>query len=240
MHTKQQILEEIKRTARENGGVPVGRERFGKETGITQYECNKHWSTFGDAQREAGFAPNTFLKAGHEETFLLESLVALMRDLGRFPTGADLILRRNKDSKFPDPTSIHRRLGNKKDLATKLSDYAGQKGYSDIVEMCNSVVGISLESKDSDNRDIGIGEVYLFKSGRYYKIGKTNDTVRRGNELRVQLAEVPNLIHSIRTDDPSGVEAYWHKRFEAKRMNGEWFNLNSADIKAFRRWRRIC
>ena len=84
-----------------------------------------------------------------------------------------------------------------------------------------------------------VGEVYLFKSGHYYKIGKTNDTVRRGSELRIQLPETVRLIHSIKTDDPSGIEAYWHKRFEAKRKNGEWFDLSSAEIKAFKRWRRI-
>jgi len=47
------------------------------------------------------------------------------------------------------------------------------------------------------------------------------------------------MIHSIKTDDPSGVETYWHKRFDTKRLNGEWFDLNSADIKAFKRWQRI-
>jgi hypothetical protein len=36
-----------------------------------------------------------------------------------------------------------------------------------------------------------------------------------------------------------GVEAYWHRRFQDKRMRGEWFRLNPADIKTFRRRRRI-
>ena len=55
-------------------------------------------------------------------------------------------------------------------------------------------------------------------------MSKTNDTVRRGKELRIQLPEKCILIHSIKTDDPSGIETYWHGRFEEKRLNGEWFN----------------
>ena len=80
-----------------------------------------------------------------------------------------------------------------------------------------------------------IGFVYLIKSGRFYKIGKTNAAGRREYELAIQLPEKAKRIHVIRTDDPSGIEAYWHKRFEAKRKNGEWFELNAADVAVFKR-----
>ncbi len=238
MHTKQQILEEIKRTAKENGGVPLGKGRFKDETGINEYECLKFWPNFGEAQREAGFEPNT-LQAAHDIEFLRERVVALMREIGRLPTNADLIGKRNRDSSFPSPGSF-KRFGNKKEMAEKISEYAEQKGYADIIKMCVPAIERPIKTQ-GDDIESGVisGEVYLFKSGRYYKIGKTNDTVRRGTELRIQLPEKLDLIHSIKTDDPSGIENYWHKRFEPKRMNGEWFDLSSTDIKAFKRWRRI-
>ncbi len=44
--TKQNILEAIQRTAKENGGVPLGRERFEKETGIKPYDFGKYWAKF--------------------------------------------------------------------------------------------------------------------------------------------------------------------------------------------------
>ena len=116
----------------------------------------------------------------------------------------------------------------------------GKADYNDIVAFCEPILEDSNEEEILDDSDATqIGEVYLFKSGHYYKIGKTNDTVRRGSELRIQLPEKCTLIHSIKTDDPSGIEAYWHKRFETKRMNGEWFDLSPAQVKAFKLWRRI-
>jgi hypothetical protein len=51
-----------------------------------------------------------------------------------------------------------------------------------------------------------VGYVYLAKSGRHYKIGQTNDLVRRTNELRIQLPERISLVHQISTDDPVGIE----------------------------------
>lgn len=53
---KQHILNEIRRTAKANGGDPLGRERFLTDTGIKQSDWyGKYWIRWGDAVREAGF-----------------------------------------------------------------------------------------------------------------------------------------------------------------------------------------
>lgn len=238
MRTKQDIIEAIRRAAKENGGKPLGVDRFEKEIGINRYDWGRYWARFGDAQKEAGFEPNQ-LQGAHVDEFLIEKIISLARKLGKFPTYGEIEVERRNDGELPTIKAF-RRLGTKEQLAEKVIEYCKNKsGYDDIIELSKSVLGKSNKKENGDGANSRIGEVYLFKSGRYYKIGKTNDTVRRGNELRIQLPEKIDLIHSIKTDDPSGVEAYWHRRFKVKRMQGEWFDLNSIDIKAFKCWRRI-
>lgn len=238
MQTKQQILEEIRRTAKENDGKPLGTATFEKETGIGPFEWGRYWARFGDAVQEAGFKRNEPWRRKPDE-FLIEKMIVKIRKFGRYPVLNELRIEGDSDPDFPYH-AIKKR--GQEFVVRKIVEYCGNKGgYDDILTACKSIIErFDKKEKFDDTRNNDrIGEVYLFKSGRYYKIGKTFDTVRRGKEIRIQLPEKLNLIHSIKTDDPSGVEVYWDKRFESKRMEGEWFNLDPSDIRAFKRWRKI-
>jgi hypothetical protein len=238
MHTKEEILDEIKRTATENEGTPLGAARFQKETGISSYEWGRFWARFGDAVRAAGLEPNQFNGPLPDQLFITK-IIGLSRKLGKFPTFRDFHVEKTDDPELPDKKSFQR-FGTKEKIALKVAEYCKtQGGCDDVIEMCAAIIKkagtIEAEAAGTDS----VGEVYLAKSGRYYKIGKTNDTVRRGSELRIQLPEKIELVHAIKTDDPSGIEAYWHERFKSTRKGGEWFDLTSRDVKAFKRWKRI-
>jgi hypothetical protein len=233
---KSEILELIVRTAKDNGGVPLGSARFGSETGIKETDwCGKYWARWGDALTEAGFSPNAFQQAYNAE-FMMEKLAMLARELGKFPTSREIQLRTRFDKTFPNKKTFQR-LGSKAKLAETLARFcANRGGYEDVCEICTQLLKIESSSRVIDKPEVEIfGSVYLLKSGRHFKIGRSNAAGRRERELQIQLPEKAALVHSINTDDPAGVEAYWHRRFESKRGNGEWFELTQEDVKAFKR-----
>jgi len=232
--TREHILAEIRRTAAVNAGVPLGLERFLAETGIKRSDWfGKYWSQWGDALREAGYAPNS-LQGAFSDEFLLQRLAALMRELGHFPTQGELRLKRRSDSAFPN-AKTYDRFGTKAEFVERVRDYCrAQPGNADLEAMC-PVPPASDAVDETANDSASYGFVYLLRAGRHYKIGKTNSAGRRERELAIQLPERTQTVHVIRTDDPAGIEAYWHNRFSAKRRNGEWFELEPEDIRAFRR-----
>ncbi len=110
--TKDHILDEIRRTARENGGAAMGFQRFSNATGIKKSDWYpKHWLRWGDALKEAGHRPNQFTEP-ITESHPLECLAALMRELGHFPLYGEVRQKELSDPAFPCHTTF-KRLGNK-------------------------------------------------------------------------------------------------------------------------------
>jgi len=237
---KQTILDEIRRTAATNAGQPLGALRFTTETGIKETDWNgKFWARWGDALQEAGFEPNKWIE-GYDEGLLIECLIRIMRDLGRVPTYRELLLRSRTDPTLPAAKTFAKRLGLKHERLNKIRAFCGERPeYSDVLAMCGEAPGIGTTPVELDAPAGADGFVYMLRSGRFYKIGRTNALGRRERELAIQLPEKTATVHTIATDDPVGVEGYWHKRFAARRKNGEFFELTAADVRAFKRWRRI-
>lgn len=236
---KEEILAEIRRTAKENGGKPLGVDRFASITGIKPYDWGKFWARFGDAQREAGLEPNSKTTA-YDEDYLMTAIIEVIRETKGFPTRGEMRLKRFRGASFPPDTVYYRRFGGKDAMIRKIIHYCNKHtGYSDVVEILEPlVVGEASLKVESDESKSGF--VYLVKGHPgEYKIGRTNLVDRRLSELGATASIEQELIHEIKTDDPAGIEAYWHKRFNDKRMRGEWFRLNPSDVKAFKRWRRI-
>lgn len=233
---KQHILDEIRRTAKANGGEPLGRMRFEQETGIRYHDWwGKYWARWGEAVQEAGFAPNALQDAFSDE-MLLGRLVDFIRELGRFPANGDLRIKKRNDPTFPNDKVFDSHFGVRQKLRRAVVEYCqSHTGFDDVMALCSPIPSVDEAPKREKNAQVVVGFVYLMKSGKHYKIGKTNAAGRREYELAIQLPERLSTVHVIKTDDPDGIEAYWHRRFAAKRGNGEWFALESEDVQAFKR-----
>ena len=240
---KDHIINEIRRTAKANEGIALGHRRFGAETGIGYHDWyGRFWTRWSDAVREAGFEPNRMSEA-YDDELLLEKLALLTRRLGRVPIHGDLLLAPKDDPTFPTE-KVFRRLGRKLQRKTRMLAFIkAHPGYDDIAALWSNV---AVADQPQDPEEAGsstpaVGYVYLLKHGsrREYKIGRTNNPLRREGELGIQLPEKLQPVHYIETDDPVGIETYWHMRFARKRKEGESFALTPEDVRAFKRWRRI-
>jgi hypothetical protein len=240
MVEKHQVLAEIRRIAEANGGQPPGRERFEQESGIRIADWYPHlWLRWGDALQEAGFQPNQ-LATKFDSSVIVEKYISLIRELGRVPLAAELRVKARSDPSFPSH-GVFANFGGKQALLAAVREHCKQHGSTDVVALLPPGGAEVLSAKGTSEKPprVATGYVYLMKSGRHYKIGRTNSVGRREWELGIKIPIPPSTVHVIETDDPPGVEAYWHRRFADRRGEGEWFNLSSADITAFKRWRKI-
>jgi hypothetical protein len=81
-----------------------------------------------------------------------------------------------------------------------------------------------------------LGWIYMLQAGNCFKIGKATKLDRRIYQLKIQLPYKVELVHAIRTDDIDHAERHWHKRFDSRRLNGEWFELTTNDVQEFRQY----
>jgi hypothetical protein len=233
--SRERILSEIRRTAEANGGRPLGVERFAAETGVRERDWRgRYWVRWSEAVAEAGYKPNAFNNR-YDDDQVIERLIGEIRRLGRMPVEAEIVLARRNDETFPSH-NVFRRIGSKQVLIRAVIDYCSSRsGYEGVPELLAPAVASDTADDATPASSTDDGFVYLIRSGRYYKIGWTRDVGRRQYDLKLQLPDPATEIHVIATDDPVGIERYWHQRFADRHKNGEWFELTKADITAFKR-----
>ena len=233
---RDQILSEIRRLAEANEGRPPGQRLFAKETGVAEHLwLGKIWARWGDALVDAGYEPNTRTERLNS-TEVLELVANSCRHYGHFPSKAELGLYRTVEPKTPSSNAIARHFGRRPELLKALKDLASRDSrYSDLLAFIPLPEPEASQAPASSVHKREDGFVYLIKSGDHFKVGRSDDLERRVKEIRIAMPDKATLVHSIRTDDPAGIEAYWHRRFAEKRANGEWFRLATADISAFRK-----
>lgn len=231
MPSQSLIIQEIQRVAKTLGRAP-GIAIFERETGIKKTEWHGvYWRSWGNALIEAGFQPNKLqTKYSSEEVILFYA--EAVRHFGRIPANVDLRMYGKERPNFPAHNVFTNHFKNKAGIICALRKLAHkEEKYSDLLNLLPKEESSSTTSTNSAEE----GFVYLLRSGKYFKIGKCDDIEKRIKQIRVALPEATNLEHSIRTDDPTGIELYWHRRFHDKRANGEWFNLSASDVRAFKR-----
>lgn len=215
-----------------NGAAP-GTRTFEAETGIRRSEwLGVYWARWGDAVREAGIQANT-LKEKISPDVMFGELALAARHFGHVPNAAERRLYARSHSAFPSHTTFDNHFEGKADMLRRFHEWLQEKPeFLDVAALVAAPEEIEAPRERTSPRE---GWVYLIKWGAHHKIGRGDQLERRVRQVQVSLPEKGDLVHAIRTDDPVGIEAYWHSRFADRRANGEWFKLTTADITAFKR-----
>ena len=187
---RQQIVAEVQRIARENGGQAPGRQAFERATGIKTAEWYPYiWLRWGDVLGEAGYEPNLLQTKARDE-ILIEKYIGLARQLGRFPVEGEIRRRAREDKAFPSHSAFYRFGGKEKLLEAVAAHCCKTSGFEDVLALCTEREMKSAHvktAKREHERQIATEYVYLMKSGPHYKIGRTNSVGRRGSELAIKI-----------------------------------------------------
>lgn len=231
---REHILNEIRRLAAANGGRAPGMNSFEKSTSIRVHEWRGiYWEKWSDAVREAGFEANE-RQPSYTENFLVEKLAQASRYYNEIPSTIKMKMYQRVDPTFPARQTFNKHFASRNEMLARLREWtATHEDYADVAALLPQEEPTNLRRRETSK--VSEGFVYMICSGAYYKIGRSDELERRVKEIKIALPDAAILVHAIRTDDPSGIEAYWHRRFADRRANGEWFKLTPGDLAAFKR-----
>ena len=122
-----------------------------------------------------------------------------------------------------------RMIREQKEIVDNLIVY--QNNVKDILynSFSNNQLKVNLNIEYDDSNDQK-GYIYVMKMFNYYKIGKAKDKESSRFGEYTNLPEKPDYIEIRLVDNYSSVEHILHRRFQRKRIRGEWFKLNKKDL----------
>lgn len=238
--SRDEILSAIRREAEAQGGRPPGVLRFQQATGIKVAQWRgRYWARWSEAVVEAGFAPNQWQGRVATDDQILRRLADLALELGHYPTSAEQRLRHRQDSEFPGDNTIASRIGDRATQLRRLLDLSlAEPGYSPLHDMVGPLLTPAGTPTPAQQVALGAsGSVYLMRTGVHHKIGRSTHISRYSSKVDPRHPGRAQIVHEIETDDPEGIERYWHQRFARKRINEECFALTDDDVRAFMRRR---
>lgn len=112
-------------------------------------------------------------------------------------------------------------------------DYANERWNTERQEKINNMVSNIKPEKSS-----AVGHIYLVKSNKtnWYKIGITKSVKNRIETLQKHCG----VLHTIHIHESiigyNDFEKEMHKYWKNKKIFGEWFDLNEADVELFKNW----
>ncbi len=238
---RENVIAMVQHTATGNGGKPLGEKTFYTQTGLTEAALLRAgFPGYGTAVEAAGYQRNTFQQA-YSDDQMFEPLAKLTRQLARFPKRRERQVERRQNSFFPGEASCSRRAKQEPLEIALLNWCRSQESFNDVAEILESAISTpaNLEGVPKHPRKVVNGYVYLMRYGAHgkdFKIGFTDNVARREAQIDMMSPSDVRVVWKIETDDPKGIEEYWHKRFKDRRVAAkEIFRLTAEDIAAFKR-----
>jgi hypothetical protein len=238
MTNTEQIIALLKAEVARNGDQPPSQREFFAAASLNLRDLHRAgWPTYGALLKSQGFEA-AGMKRAYTDEEVFRPLAELAVRLGHFPTQNEREVERHRNPAFPSSEAYIRR-GRGEMLEHTLREWCEEtKSFPELVSKLKQATCPARLSGP-----VVKGYVYMLRdgnSGKRVKIGKESTEGARQAAAATWL-ENPRVTHRIATDDPEGIERYWHERFkrEGKHVARELFDLLPSDIAAFKAWKKI-
>ncbi len=218
-------------------GKLLSQADFMRQTRISAYHWEGgYWRSWSEFQAALGFTPNK-RKTKTPDGVLLRRYAELALELKRLPRYTDMKVRRRQDPSFPCDATYYLFGGHARFMLKLEAFCEGKPEFAPVAAMLDERRSQYIARQRNGTRGVR-GFVYLCRAGepqlRTYRLGHERGGYKRVRRLAQRMRVLPDTIHVIDTDDPQGIESYWHARFRPYRMGENVYHLDWNDVLAFR------